>query len=69
MLLCQSYNIGHTKRMLGVINTSGAVFTCSGDGTVKVLEPTRDPTVLASLKSHKNEVADVSVVINSCNVA
>lgn len=55
-----SYDIGHTKRLLGVINTSGAVFTCSGDGTVKVLEPTRDPTVLASLKSHKKEVADVA---------
>ncbi|KAK3790250.1 hypothetical protein RRG08_034814 [Elysia crispata] len=55
-----SYNIGHTKRLLGVINTSGAVFTCSGDGTVKVLEPTRDPCVLASLKSHKKEVADVA---------
>ncbi|GFS04808.1 F-box/WD repeat-containing protein 9 [Elysia marginata] len=55
-----SYDIGHTKRLLGVINTSGAVFTCSGDGTVKVLEPTRDPVVVASLKSHKKEVADVA---------
>ncbi|GFN90348.1 F-box/WD repeat-containing protein 9 [Plakobranchus ocellatus] len=55
-----SYDIGHTQKMTGVINTSGAVFTCSGDGTVKVLEPTREPDVLTSLTSHKKEVADVA---------
>ncbi|CAL1539616.1 unnamed protein product [Lymnaea stagnalis] len=54
-----SFDVGHTKKVTAVINTPGAIFTCSGDKTVKVLEPTRDPGVITSLNVHEREIAKI----------
>ncbi|XP_059149368.1 F-box/WD repeat-containing protein 9-like [Physella acuta] len=53
------YNVSHTEKITGVINTPGAIFTCSGDRTVKVLEPTKEPDVIATLSVHNKEIAKI----------
>ncbi|KAH9498493.1 hypothetical protein Btru_007648 [Bulinus truncatus] len=54
-----TYNVGHTEKMTGVIYTPGAIFTSSGDKTIKVLEPTREPNIITSLTVHKKEIAKI----------
>ncbi|XP_033738875.1 F-box/WD repeat-containing protein 9-like [Pecten maximus] len=58
--IVQSYDVGHTGKVTGVHYTTGALFTCSTDKTVKVLEPSRNPEVISTLDSHKGEVARLS---------
>lgn len=55
--------MSHTEKITGVINTPGAIFTCSGDRTVKVLEPTKEPEVIATLSVHNKEIAKVFFLI------
>jgi len=57
--VCQEYDIGHEKNVSGVVRTLGALFTSSFDGTVKVLEPTREPSVITELCPHDGEVSRV----------
>ncbi|XP_013079275.2 F-box/WD repeat-containing protein 9-like isoform X1 [Biomphalaria glabrata] len=54
-----TYNVGHTEKMTGLITTPGAIFTCSGDKSIKVLDPTREPTSIASINVHKKEIAKI----------
>ncbi|KAH9498495.1 hypothetical protein Btru_007650 [Bulinus truncatus] len=55
----QTYDVGHTEKMTGVIYTPGAIFTSSGDKTIKVLEPTREPNIITSMTAHKKEIAEI----------
>lgn len=57
--LFQSYNVGHTEKMTGVVSTHGAIYTCSGDKTIKVLHPTREPDLITTLAVHEKEIARV----------
>ncbi|KAH9498492.1 F-box/WD repeat-containing protein 9 [Bulinus truncatus] len=54
-----TYDVGHTEKMTGVIYTPGAIFTSSGDKTIKVLEPTREPNIITSMTAHKKEIAEI----------
>ena len=46
--------------MTGIIYTPGALFTCSTDNTIKVLEPSLNPGTINTITGHKGEVARVS---------
>jgi len=50
--------------MSGVIRTLGALFTCSFDGTVKVLEPTTPPSLIADLNLGDGQVSRVRTVLS-----
>ncbi|XP_012939124.1 F-box/WD repeat-containing protein 9 [Aplysia californica] len=54
-----TYDVSHKDKLTGVVATLGATFTCSGDKSVKVIEPTREPEVIASLDVHTKEVAKI----------
>ncbi|XP_021353870.1 F-box/WD repeat-containing protein 9-like [Mizuhopecten yessoensis] len=56
----ESYDVGHSGKVTGVHYTTGALFTCSTDKTIKVLEPNRNPGVITTLDSHRGEVARLS---------
>jgi len=58
--MCQEYDVGHQKIVSGVVRTPGALFTSSFDGIVKVLEPTREPSLITELSPHDGEVARVT---------
>jgi len=59
LTLCQEYDVGHQKIVSGVVRTLGSLFTSSFDGTVKVLEPTREPAIITELCPHDGEVGRV----------
>jgi len=53
--------VGHKKSFVsGVIRTPGALFTSSFDGTIKILEPTRQPSLITELRPHDGEVTRVT---------
>ncbi|BFY99912.1 hypothetical protein BsWGS_02951 [Bradybaena similaris] len=54
-----SYDIGHTEKMTGVVSTLGAIYTCSGDRSIKVLHPTTDPDTITTLTVHDKEIAKI----------
>ncbi|CAG5119883.1 unnamed protein product [Candidula unifasciata] len=54
-----SYDIGHTEKMTGVVSTRGAIYTCSGDRSIKVLHPTTDPDIITTLAVHDKEIAKI----------
>ncbi|KAL4223469.1 F-box/WD repeat-containing protein 9 [Mactra antiquata] len=56
----QTYDVGHTGRVYGLIHADGAIYTGSSDTMVKVIEPILDPDVITTLKPHKGEVARIS---------
>lgn len=58
--IVQSYDVGHTGKVTGIQYNTGALFTCSTDRTIKILEPTRNPGVISTLDTHKGEVARLS---------
>ena len=59
----QTYNVGHTDKLTGVIHTEGAIYTSSNDKTVKVLEPSRDPAPITTLEKHNSGVAGVCYTV------
>ena len=46
--------------MTGIVYTPGALFTCSTDNTIKVLEPNLNPGTINTITGHQGEVARVS---------
>ena len=58
--LMQTYDIGHKGKLMGVIHTLGAIYTCCSDTTIKILEPSVRPDVIATLSNSTAEVAEVS---------
>jgi len=58
-MMWQEYDVGHKKMVSGVIRTPGALFTCSFDGSVKVLEPTRQPSLITDLHPSDKEIGKV----------
>ncbi|XP_046544819.1 F-box/WD repeat-containing protein 9-like [Haliotis rubra] len=58
--LVEKFDVGHKSKLTGVTHNLGAVYTCSTDHTVKVLEPSRDPGVIATLNSHLDGVTGIS---------
>ena len=46
--------------MTGIVYTPGALFTCSTDNTIKVLEPSLNPGTINTITGHQGEVARVS---------
>ena len=56
----QVYDVSHKEKVTGMVKGLGANFSCSGDKTIKIWEPTRDPEPIASLEVHTKEVAKVS---------
>ena len=63
ILSFQTYDVGHTGKATGIVYTHGALFTCSTDKTIRVLEPNRNPGVIHTITSHEAEVAGVSSTI------
>lgn len=57
--LFKTFNVGHTQKITGIIHTCGALFTCSTDKTVKVLEPNFNPGLISNLSDITAEVAEV----------
>ncbi|KAK3091231.1 hypothetical protein FSP39_018130 [Pinctada imbricata] len=55
----QTYDVGHTGKATGIIYTPGALFTCSTDKTIKILEPSRNPGPIQTLTAHDAEVARI----------
>ncbi|XP_062593768.1 uncharacterized protein LOC134255270 [Saccostrea cucullata] len=53
----QTFDVGHSGKATGVIYTPGAIFSCSTDNTIKVLDPTLNPEPLTIITEH---TADVS---------
>ncbi|ESP00523.1 hypothetical protein LOTGIDRAFT_83319, partial [Lottia gigantea] len=47
-----TYDVGHTGKLTGVQRTPGSIFTSSSDNTIKVLQPTLNPTAMTTLKHH-----------------
>ncbi|XP_046353585.1 F-box/WD repeat-containing protein 9-like [Haliotis rufescens] len=58
--LVEKYDVGHKGKLTGVVHTLGAVYTSSTDHTIKVLEPSRNPGVIATLTSHLDGVTGIS---------
>ena len=58
----QTYNVGHTDKLTGVIHTEGAIYTSSSDATVRVLEPSLNPGPITTLQKHSTGVAGVGYV-------
>ncbi|KAH3695482.1 F-box/WD repeat-containing protein 9-like isoform X6 [Dreissena polymorpha] len=56
----QTFDVGHKGRLTGLVHTDGGVFTGCSDSSVKVLEPSTDPSVIASLSAHSGEVTRIS---------
>ena len=56
----QTYNVGHKGKLTGLVTSAGATFTSSGDKSIRVLEPTRDPAPMATINVHRKEVAKVN---------
>lgn len=70
----ETYNVGHSGKITGVHQTTGALFTCSTDNTIKVLEPNADPGPITTLKKHTAEVASMDysngvLVSGSCDIS
>ncbi|XP_052255967.1 F-box/WD repeat-containing protein 9-like isoform X2 [Dreissena polymorpha] len=55
-----TFDVGHKGRLTGLVHTDGGVFTGCSDSSVKVLEPSTDPSVIASLSAHSGEVTRIS---------
>ena len=51
--------MGHSGKLTGVIHTMGAIFTCSTDKSVKILEPNLDPAVIKTIDGLGGEIAEV----------
>ncbi|XP_041359838.1 F-box/WD repeat-containing protein 9-like [Gigantopelta aegis] len=58
--LVDTYEVGHLGKVTGIVSTRGALYTCSTDRTVKILEPTRNPDTINTLTSHTGDVAGIS---------
>lgn len=58
--IVDTYDVGHSQKVTGVIHTSGVMFTCSTDKTVKVLEPSLNPQLIISLNDINAEIAKIS---------
>ena len=56
----QSYPEIHKGKVTGIIRTHGAIYTCSTDKTIHVLEPTVNPEVIKTLTNQTADVADVT---------
>lgn len=58
--IVQSYPDVHKGKVTGVKRTHGAIYTCSTDKTINVLEPTVDPGVISVLTNQTSDVAGLS---------
>ncbi|GLH12614.1 F-box/WD repeat-containing protein 7 [Gryllus bimaculatus] len=54
----ESYDVGHTGKMTGIHHTAGSVMTCSSDGTMRILAPTRKLEPITVLKSQGGEITN-----------
>lgn len=59
-LYLQSYDVGHAAALTGVIHTRAATYTSSKDHTIKVLEPSLSPGVIAEYRNNKSEICRVN---------
>ena len=59
MYYFQSYDVGHSGKVTGIIYSPGALFTCCTDTTIKILEPSLNPGTISTIKDHDGEVARV----------
>ncbi|XP_028311444.1 F-box/WD repeat-containing protein 9 [Gouania willdenowi] len=54
------FNVGHTALITGIHRTSGSLYTCSSDGTIKVHIPCAPPRTLCTL-DHRAGINGLSV--------
>nr|XP_022313045.1 uncharacterized protein LOC111118050 [Crassostrea virginica] len=47
-----TFDVGHKGKATGVVYTPGALFSCSTDSTIKVLEPSVNPEAYTTIKDH-----------------
>lgn len=59
--LVKTFDVGHAEKVTGICYTPGALFTCSTDSKIKILEPNLDPGVINTLSVHNGAVARLSV--------
>ncbi|XP_077981974.1 F-box/WD repeat-containing protein 9-like [Glandiceps talaboti] len=62
--IVQTYDVGHTGKLTGVLHNLGCLVTCSYDKTVKIHEPNADPGNICTLEAHSGEVADIYMMNN-----
>ena len=61
--IVETYDVGHKGKVTDIIQTTGALFTCSTDKTVKVLEPCLSPAqpkVITTLEQHIADMASIT---------
>lgn len=54
----ESYNVGHTGKMTSIHHDAGCVMTCSCDGTLRIMAPTRKLEPLTVLRSVGGEITN-----------
>lgn len=54
--MVQTYDVGHKGKITDIINTLGALYTCSTDATIKISQPHHKPDTMCTLTPHNCDI-------------
>ncbi|XP_022087368.1 F-box/WD repeat-containing protein 9-like [Acanthaster planci] len=56
--IVQTYDVGHTSKVTGILHNLGAVITCSVDNSIKIHEPNHDPSTIHTIE-HTSSISSI----------